>query len=170
VRHSRQGRQTIGVENFIARQIRNGDAEQIVEGPRNVMHFEDAGELCDGFLEGLNVAANMTLQLHGGKDREGLTENRRVDIGAIASNDSALFQVSLTALATRRREADDLGKFDARFSCVSLQGVQDFLVKWISFAGFMHIDSSVRPISGNFGPQVRIFFASVKATHGRAMR
>ena len=28
------------------------------------------GELCDGFLEGLNVAAHVTLQLHGGKDSE----------------------------------------------------------------------------------------------------
>jgi hypothetical protein len=114
VRHSRQGRQTIGVKGFIARQICNGHAEQIVERSRDVMHFEDAGELCGGFLEGLNVAANMTLQLHGGKDREGLTEKCRVDISAIASNDSPLFQVSLTALTTRWRQADDLGKFDAR--------------------------------------------------------
>jgi hypothetical protein len=170
VRHSRQGRQTIGVENFIARQIRNSDAEQIVEGPRNVMHFEDAGELCDGFLEGLNVAAHVTLQLHGGKDRERLTENRRVDVGAVAPNDSTLFQVSLPALTTRWRQADDLGKLDAGFSCVRLQGVQDFLVEWINIADFVHLDGSGRPILGNFGPQVRIFFASVKATHGRAMR
>jgi hypothetical protein len=60
----------IGVENLVARQICNGDAEEIVEGPRNVMHLEDTGELGDSFLEGLNVAAHVTLQLHGRKDRE----------------------------------------------------------------------------------------------------
>jgi hypothetical protein len=60
----------IGVENLVARQICNGDAEEIVEGPRNVMHLEDTGELSDRFLESLNVAAHVTLQLHGGEDRE----------------------------------------------------------------------------------------------------
>ena len=32
--------------------------------------LEHPGELCDGFLEGLNVAAHVTLLLHGGKDCE----------------------------------------------------------------------------------------------------
>ncbi len=134
------------------------------------MHLEDSGELCDGLLEGLNVAAHVTLQLHGGKDRERLTENRRVDVGAIAPNDSTLLQVSLPALTTRWRQADDLGKFDAGFPCVPLQGVQNFLIKWINFADFMHRHGSVRQISEKFGSQVRISFASAKAIDGRAMR
>ena len=70
MRHPWQRRQMIGVENLVARQICNGDAEEIVEGPRNVMHLEDTGELSDRFLESLNVAAHVTLQLHGGEDRE----------------------------------------------------------------------------------------------------
>ena len=65
-----QRRQTIGMENLVTRQICNGDAEQIVEGSRNVVHLEDSGKLGDGLLEGLNVAAHVTLQLHGGEDRE----------------------------------------------------------------------------------------------------
>jgi hypothetical protein len=93
----------MSVENLVARQICDGDAEQIVEGARNMMHLEHPGELCDGFLEGLNVAAYVTLQLHGGKDRERLTEDRRVDVGAIPPNDSTLFQVALSALTTRWR-------------------------------------------------------------------
>ncbi len=108
MRHSGQRRQTIGVETLVARQICDGDAEQIVEGPRNMVHFEDTGELGDRLLEGLNVAAHVTLQLHGGKDRERLTKNRGVDIGAVTSDDSTLFQVSLPALTTRWRKADDL--------------------------------------------------------------
>jgi hypothetical protein len=98
------------------------------------------------------------------------TEDRRVDVGAVAPNDSTLFQVSLPALTTRWRQADDLGKFDAGLPCVRLQGAQDFLIKWISFAVFVHIHGSARPTSENLGSQVRISFASVKATHGRAMR
>ena len=58
------------MENLVACQICNGDAEQIIERPRDVVHLQDTGEPCDGFLEGLNVAAHVTLQLHGSKDRE----------------------------------------------------------------------------------------------------
>ena len=68
--HPRQRRQTIGVENLVAREIRDRDPQEIVEGPSDVTHLKDTGELCDGFLEGLNIAAHVTLQLHGGKDRE----------------------------------------------------------------------------------------------------
>ena len=58
------------MESLVARQIRDCDPEQIVERAGNVVDLNYAGELNDGFLEGLNVAAHVTLQLHGGKDSE----------------------------------------------------------------------------------------------------
>ena len=70
VRHAGQRCQAIGMESLVARQIRDRDPEQIVEGARNMVHLKYAGELCDGFLEGLDVAAHVTLQLHSGKDSE----------------------------------------------------------------------------------------------------
>jgi hypothetical protein len=86
-----------------------------------MVHLEDTGELCDGLLEGLNAAAHVTLQLHGGKDREGLTENGGVDVGAVASNDSTLFQVPLPALTTRWRQADHVMVLRAQLRRVSAQ-------------------------------------------------
>jgi hypothetical protein len=71
----------------------------------------------------------VTLQLHGRKDREGLTENLRVNVGAVALDDSRLFQGSLPALTARWRQADDLGELGAGFSCVRPQGPQNFLIK-----------------------------------------
>ena len=95
MRDAGERREAIGVEGLVARQIRDCDPEQIVEGSGNVVHLEYAGEPCDGFLERLNVAAHVTLQLHCGKDSERLPQDRRVDIGAVASNNATLLQVSL---------------------------------------------------------------------------
>ena len=58
------------MEGLVARQIRDCNPEQIVEGTGNVVNLKYAGELCNGFLEGLNIAAHVTLQLHGGKYSE----------------------------------------------------------------------------------------------------
>jgi hypothetical protein len=92
-----------------------------------------------------------------------LTEDRRVDVGAVASNDSTLLKVSLPALTTRWRQADHLGKFDAGLSCVRLQGVQNLLIKLINFAGSMQSHGYVRPTSESFSAKVRIFSTDAKA-------
>jgi len=58
------------MEVLVAREIRYRHPKQIVKGARNMVHLQYLGELCNRFLEALNIAPHVTLQLHSGKHSE----------------------------------------------------------------------------------------------------
>ena len=58
------------MEGLVARQVRDRDPKQIVEGTRNVVDLEHLGQLDHGLLEILHIAANMALQLDCREYRE----------------------------------------------------------------------------------------------------
>lgn len=103
-----------------------------------MVHFEDFRELHDGFLETLNFTAHVALQLHSGKYCERMTEDRRIDVRAVAAYDALPFQFPLSALATGRREANGFSKLDAGRSSILFQRAQNFLVKMVDVADFLH--------------------------------
>jgi hypothetical protein len=99
VRHPRQRCQAIGMEDLVTREVRH------VESACDMVRLQHFWEQDDGLLEGLNLAALVTLQPHCREHRERLR--------AIAANDSALFKFALSALTTRWRQAYRLSQFEA---------------------------------------------------------
>ena len=70
VGHARKGSQTFSMEGLVARQVRDRDPKQIVEGTCNVVDLEHLGQLDHGLLETLHIAADMALQLDCREYRE----------------------------------------------------------------------------------------------------